>query len=142
MVSRAFACLVLASTIAWTGVPAAAERAKAQVVCTPTDRKLVYECEIMLVGRKSGAPLEGAKLVVGADMPSMPLAHNVRPVTASPGGKPGMFTATIELEMHGEWALRLDVAGPTRDRLIHKIRFGASKNSATDHGGQLNPMKK
>ena len=137
MVSRAFACLALASAMAWSGVAPAAERAKAQVVCAPTGKKLVYECEIMLMGRKSGAPLEGAKLVVGADMPSMPLAHNVRPVTAAPGRKPGMYTATIELEMHGEWALKLDVSGPTRDRLIHKMHFGAAKGAKMDRGHHM-----
>ena len=55
MVSRAFACLALASAMAGSGVAAAAERAQAQVVCAPTGKKLVYECEIMLMGRKSGA---------------------------------------------------------------------------------------
>ena len=137
MVSRAFACLALASAMAWSCVAAAAERAKAQVVCTPTGKKLIYACEIELLGRKSGTPLDGAKLVVGADMPSMPLAHNVRPVMASPGEKPGMYTATIELEMHGEWALKLDVSGPTRDRLIHKMHFGAPKGSKMDHGDHM-----
>ncbi len=137
MVSRAIACLALASAMAWPGAATATERARAQVVCAPAGKKLVYECEIMLMGRKTGAPLEGAKLVVGADMPSMPLAHNVRPVTAAPGGKPGMYTATIELEMHGEWALKLDVSGPTRDRLIQKMHFGAAKGATTGHGHHM-----
>lgn len=140
MVSRTFAVLILASTVAWTGAAAAAERAKAKVDCTPTGEKLVYECKIMLMGRKSGAPLKGAKLVVGADMPSMPLTHNVRPVTASPGGMPGMYQATIELEMHGEWALKLDVSGPTRDRLIHKMHFGSAKGVKMDRGSQMKKM--
>ena len=134
MVWRSLAVIALTSTMAWPVGAAAAERAKAKVDCAPTGKKLVYRCEIVLTGRKSGAPLEGAKLVVGADMPSMPLAHNVRPVTAAPGARPGMYTATIELEMHGEWALRLDVSGPTRDRLFHKIRFGAAKGGKMDHG--------
>ena len=134
MVWRSLAVLALTSTMAWPGGAEAAERAKAEVECAPTGKKLVYACSIALTGRKSGAPLEGAKLVVGADMPSMPLAHNVRPVTATPGDKPGMYTATIELEMHGEWALRLDVSGPTRDRLFHKMRFGAAKRGKMDHG--------
>ena len=137
MVSRSLAVLALTSAMAWSGGAAAAERARAEVDCAPTGKKLVYECKIVLMGRKSGAPLKGAKLVVGADMPSMPLAHNVRPVTASPGGKPGMYRATIELEMHGEWALRLDVSGPTRDRLIHKMRFGAAKGGKMDHGDHM-----
>ena len=133
MVSRTFAVLALASAALSTGAAVAAERAKARVECAPTATRLVYDCEIVLMGRKSGAPLTGAKLVVGADMPSMPLAHNVRPVTAAPGGEPGMYEARLELEMHGEWALRLDVSGPVRDRLIHKMHFGGAKDAAMDH---------
>ena len=135
MVFRALAVLALTSTIACPDGVLAAERAKAQIECAPTGKRLVYECRIALTGRKSGAPLKGARLVVGADMPSMPLVHNVRPVTASPGAKPGMYKATIELEMHGEWALKLDVSGPTRDRLIHKMHFGSAKGGKMDHGG-------
>ncbi|MDE0058928.1 MAG: FixH family protein [Defluviicoccus sp.] len=133
MVRTALAIAAAVSAALWTGGAATAERAKATVECAPTAERLVYDCKIVLMGRKSGQPLAGAKLVVGADMPSMPLAHNVRPVTAAPGEKPGMYEARIELEMHGEWALRLDVSGPLRDRLIHKMHFGGAKGAETDH---------
>ena len=133
MISKAWAAVALTSAALWTGAAVAAERARATIECAPTATRLVYDCKIMLMGRKSGAPLEGAKLVVGADMPSMPLAHNIRPVTATPGGGPGMYEARLELEMHGEWALRLDVSGPLRDRLIHKMHFGGAKGAAGDH---------
>ena len=129
MVPTALAILAVAAV--WAGGAAAAERAKATVECTPTATRLVYDCKIVLMGRKSGAPLKGAKLVVGADMPSMALAHNVRPVTASPDEMPGMYKARLVLEMHGEWALRLDVSGPVRDRLIHKMHFGGAKGAGS-----------
>ena len=137
MVRTALASLAAASAALWTGGAAAADRAKATVACAPAAERLVYDCRIVLTGRKSGAPLEGAKLVVGADMPSMPLAHNVRPVTATPGGTPGLYEARIELEMHGEWALRLDVSGPLRDRLFHKMHFGGAKGAGTDPKHQM-----
>ncbi len=35
-----------------------------------------------------------------------------------------MYRVRIELEMHGEWVLKIDVSGPTRDRIIHKAHFG------------------
>ena len=86
--------------------------------------------------------MEDAKIVVGADMPSMPMAHNVRPVTATATGEPGVYRARIELEMYGEWALSLEVSGPTRDKLIHKMHFGAAEGEPAaegmahgDHGG-------
>jgi len=113
----------------------AAERAAAEVSCQPTDETLVYDCMIMLKGRSSGAPLDGAKITVKADMPSMPMAHNVRPVTAMASDKPGMYRARLALEMHGEWALTLDIAGPTRDRLIEKVMFaGAGGDGMAGHG--------
>ncbi len=130
-------CLHVAGAVAALLAPTlaaqSAERAKATVDCRPTEHKLVYECAVSLVGRKSGRPLDGATLVIGADMPSMAMAHNVRPVTAVPTGQPGRYRARVELEMHGEWALRLDVSGPTRDRIVRKLRFEPRQ----DHGKQM-----
>jgi hypothetical protein len=54
----------------------------------------------------------------------MPLAHNVPPVKATPTGTPGQYKARLLLEMHGDWALRLKIAGPLRDQLTHVLRFG------------------
>ena len=103
------------------------ERKAAEVQCTPVERQaLVYDCLITLKGRKSGTPIAGAEFTVGADMPSMPAAHNVRPVPAEPHGTPGTYRARIELEMTGEWALKLDFTRPGRDRLVRKLHFGAS----------------
>ncbi len=104
----------------------AAERARADVECTPSDQELVYDCMIMLTGKNSGAPMDGVEFTVRADMPSMPMVHNVKPVKAMPTGKQGMYHVRIELEMHGEWVLRMDISRPARDTIIHKMRFGAS----------------
>ncbi len=113
---------------------AAAERAKASVECKLAEQRLVYDCTIMLTGRKSNQPIDGAKIVVWADMPSMPMAHNVKPVTAVTAGKPGMYRVRIELAMYGEWALKIDVSGPTRDRIIHKAHFGDGQSEDTSQG--------
>ena len=103
------------------------ERKAAEVQCTPVERQaLVYDCMITLKGRKSGTPIADAEFTVGADMPSMPAAHNVRPVPAEPHGTPGTYRARLELEMTGEWALKLDFTKPGRDRLVRKLHFGAS----------------
>jgi hypothetical protein len=112
----------------------AAERARADVGCTPTDQKLVYDCMIMLTGRKSGTAMDGVEFTVKADMPSMPMVHNVKPVKAMPAGKPGMYHATIKLQMYGEWALKMDVSSPARDSIIHKIHFGAPKGEGGSPG--------
>ena len=101
------------------------ERKAAEVECTPVEQQaLVYDCMITLKGKRSGTPVVDAEFSVGADMPSMPGAHNVRPVPAEPHGMPGMYRARIELEMTGEWALRLDFTKPSRDRLVKKLQFG------------------
>ncbi len=114
----ASAMLVLSSAAS------AGERAKADVDCKATDEKLVYDCTITLMNKKSGDPIPGAKIVVKANMPSMPMAHNAAPVTAIAMGKPGTYHARLKLEMHGEWALTIDVSGPLRDRLVKKLRLG------------------
>ena len=105
----------------------AAERARADVECMPTGEKLTYDCMIMLTGRKSGTAMEGVEFTVKTDMPSMPMAHNMKPVKAMPTGKPGMYHAQIKLEMHGEWILKMDVSSPARDTIIYKMHFGAAK---------------
>ena len=104
-----------------TALPAAAQRLDAEVDCKPTKTDLVYDCRIVLKESKTGKPVSGAELAVGADMPSMPMAHNVKPVKAAPGAAPGEYTARIELEMFGEWALKLDVRKPVRDRIVKKF---------------------
>jgi len=105
----------------------AAERVMAHVTCAETKTKLVFDCRIMLMGRKSRKPIQGAKVRIKADMPAMPMAHNVRPVTAMAMGKPGMYHAKLHLEMYGEWALKMTVTGPNRDIVIRKHRFGTVK---------------
>lgn len=118
--------------------PAAAQniRAKADVVCEPTKENLKYDCKIKLVDARTNAPLTGVTLTVGADMPSMPGAHNIRPVIAQAQDSPGNYRALLELEMTGVWALRLDIAGATRDRVVKVLRFGddqAAQQPAKKH---------
>ena len=108
----------------WLAVAATAEtRAKADVACQPATKKLQYDCVIKLMDTRTEQPLSGVDLMVGADMPSMPMAHNVRPVKAAAGENPDTYQARIQLEKLGDWALRLDLAGPVRDRVIKVLRF-------------------
>ena len=101
----------------------AGERKQAEITCAPTDEKLVFDCVMMVTGRTSGSPITDAEFTVGADMPSMPGAHNVKPVPALPRDQPGMYEARIHLEMLGEWAVKLDFTKPDRDRVVKKLRF-------------------
>jgi nitrogen fixation protein FixH len=117
--------VVAATLIAGLAYPAGAQniRAKAELVCEPTKESLKYDCRIKLVDARTNAPLTGVTLTVGADMPSMPGAHNVRPVTAEAQAD-GTYRALLELEMTGVWAVQLNIAGATRDRIVKVLRFG------------------
>ena len=99
------------------------QRLDAEVECKPTKHDLVYDCRVVLKELKSGRLVSGALLSIGADMPSMPMAHNVKPVRAAPGAAPGEYTARIELEMFGDWALKLNVRGPVRDVIVKNLDF-------------------
>jgi YtkA-like len=98
-------------------------RAKADVSCRPAAEKLQYDCTIKLANSRTSEPLSGLTLTVGADMPSMPAVHNVRPVAATEGQDKGTYQARIVLEMYGDWALRLDLSGAVRDRVVKVLRF-------------------
>ena len=134
MMKRTMVLTAVTVLLMLTGVVSAAERADAEVTCEETATKLVFDCTIMLSGRKSKQPLEGAGIIISADMPSMPMAHNVPPVEAEPMGHPGMYRARMPLEMYGEWALKMTISGPTRDVVVHKLHFGGAGHEAKGMG--------
>ena len=124
---------------------AAGERPMVKVGCAPTDEKLVFHCMFEVMGRKSHEPIEGAAFKVNADMPTMPLAHNVRPIRPEPvEGKPGSYEGRIELEMLGEWAIKMTFDKPVRDIVIEKLTFGDKPmdHSKTDHSKMGHGEKK
>jgi len=119
---------VLGAAAALSSAAHAQERMGATVSCTQVGKTMAYDCVLMLKGSTSGQPIQGAAIVVGADMPSMPMAHNVKPVRAEPTGKPGEYRFRIELDMHGEWALKIRLAKPRRDLIVHKMMFAKPTN--------------
>jgi len=88
-------------------------KTKADVECKGTEEKLVYKCSIFLSEMKTKKKLDSALFVVAADMPSMPGAHNIKPVKAQNMGM-GMYHILLNLEMYGEWVLRMDFTKPRR----------------------------
>jgi hypothetical protein len=99
-----------------------AQTVKAELQCRLTRTDYVYNCTIKLA--RDGRPLAGADVTVDADMPSMPKAHNTPPVKARPGRVPGEYAAKLDLEMLGEWAVRLRLASPAKEQLILLYDFG------------------
>lgn len=118
LVAIAAAALALAASAA-----AAQERMGADVSCKRIGQTMEYDCLLMLKGKLSGHPIQGAAVVVGADMPSMPMAHNVKPVKAEATGKPGEYRFRLALDMHGEWALKIRLAQPRQDLIVHTMMF-------------------
>ncbi|MBN9280270.1 MAG: hypothetical protein J0I57_21945, partial [Hyphomicrobium sp.] len=58
----------------------AADRARATLSCKALPSpEFAYDCTVDLANARTGAPLEGATIILGADMPSMPMVHNVPP---------------------------------------------------------------
>jgi len=112
--------LLLGLALAVPGA-ALAQRAQAELSCVPAKTDFIYDCAIRLT--RGGQPLPGAQITMGADMPSMPMAHNVKPVKAVPGKNPGEYQAKLDLEMLGEWAVKLRLAGPVKDQLILLYEF-------------------
>jgi hypothetical protein len=113
--------ILLAAALLAAG-PALAQRPQAALECRFTGTDFVYDCVIRL--SRGGAPLAGAQITVGADMPSHPLVHNVRPVKAKPGKNPGEYLARLELDVHfGEWTVKLRLSGPVRDQLVLHYEF-------------------
>ena len=98
-------------------------RAKADLTCATAGEMLQYDCVIKLTNARTGEPISGVTLSVGADMPSMPGVHNLRPVNATEEAEKGTYKARIKLDMHGDWAVRLDISGVVRDRVITILRF-------------------
>lgn len=140
MRKRLLKFLLIAGLCILPAMARAGERKEADIACKATDLEMVYDCMITLKGRTSGDPIAGAEFMVGADMPSMPGIHTVKPVPAQPHGMPGMYQARIHLEMFGEWALRLDFTKPDRDRVVKKFHFagkgdhvGHTAESGMDH---------
>ena len=94
----------------------------ADVSCVPETHALRQLCTVALTDRATGQPIEGVTVMLSADMPSMPLAHSVRPVSAEAVG-PGMYSGTLDLEMRGRWVIAVRISGPANDQLTHTLNI-------------------
>lgn len=98
----------------------AAPRPLVDLHCVAHGSGPVLECTVRVTA--DGAPLDAAKLTLGASMPSMPMAHSVKPVPATATGRPGEYRGSLQLEMNGDWAVQVDLAGPPRERVVRVLR--------------------
>ena len=104
---------------------------KSQTECTATSKKFQYNCNVLFLHKKE--PITGYSGIVGATMPSMAMAHNVKPVKfVEKDGMAGHYEFTIQLEMLGEWMFQYDISTPKRDRVMEKLIFDKTKSTASD----------
>ena len=108
---------------------------KSQTECRATNEKFQYNCRVVFLQKQE--PITGYSGLVGANMPSMAMAHSVKPVEFFEKEKmPGHYEYTIQLEMLGEWMLQYDISQPKRNRVMEKLTFDktASKSTNKKHG--------
>lgn len=113
--------LVLLSLLAALAGPALAQGRRPQVdlACVAYGMGPQLECTVQ--ARRGGAPVDGLQVTLGATMPSMPMAHSVKPVRAVATGRPGEYRGVLALEMSGAWSVHADLAGPLRDRVVRTL---------------------
>ena len=103
-------------------IASAAGRPAVDLQCVAFGMGPLLDCTVRLQGA-DGRPLTGAAVTLGATMPSMPMAHQVKPAAAAPTGTPGEYRGRLELEMSGAWAVQVDIAGPVRDRVARTLQI-------------------
>lgn len=119
MNSCASTMALAAALLALSHPTCAQTRPAVQLGCVAYDTGPQLECTVLV--SRDAAPLSGVQVTLGATMPSMPMAHSVKPVVAAPTGSPGEYRGTLSLEMNGAWAVQVDLAGPVRDRVVRTL---------------------
>lgn len=100
----------------------AQSKVKIDLECVSIGDKPTLECSVLLRD-KNGSPLRDSLAILSASMPSMPMAHSIRPAVTVPTDKPGEYRGSLQLEMAGVWAIQVDVSKPYRERLVQSIRI-------------------
>jgi hypothetical protein len=114
-------CLILLAAASAACSPPPPVAVNVELHCVAIRSPLEQRCRVRLTDRRTGQPLNGAEVTLTADMPTMPLAHAVRPVTAAACGGPGTYEGTLELEMPGRWVVAVRIAGPVRDQVTRSL---------------------
>lgn len=108
-----------ASAAAWAADP----RPAVDLACVAHGMGPLLECTVRVA--RGDQPWPGLQVSLGATMPSMPMAHSVKPVAAVPTGRPGEYRGTLALEMNGAWAVQVDLSRqtgiPLRDRVVRTL---------------------
>jgi len=127
-----FSAVALASALMAPSATAQA-RLEARVDCQETHQRLVYDCTVRIMDAGAHQVVEGLAVQVKADMPSMPMAHNIAPVAARPAAQPGVYAFPIKLDMYGKWAFSVRVSGPREDLLVDVLDLQPEDSGQEGH---------
>lgn len=87
-------------------------------------------CDV-IVKDTNDHPISDAEITLKAQMPSMPMAHSVKPVKAAVMNKNGLYRGTLQLQMTGIWTIEVDIRGPFRERVTKRIDTEAESEKST-----------
>lgn len=104
----------------------------AELACEPATERLAYICTVHMTEQDTEKPVEELAIQVKADMPSMPMAHNIPPVRAEATDEAGVYEFPITLDMYGRWAFSMTIMGARQDMLIEVLDFEAPEGEE-DH---------
>ena len=76
--------------------------------------------------------ISDADITLKAHMPSMPMAHSVKPIKAAAVDQNGLYRATLQLQMPGIWAVEVEVRAPDRERDISRIDTEVGPTKTTE----------
>ena len=122
--------IIYAWAITLTLLPsiAQANMARTQTNCMPHKQLLAYTCQVTLWSHNE--PVSNASMSVSADMPSMPMAHNMRQIIVTPVvGLAGQYEFILEVEMAGQWRLIYNILSPFVDRVHEPLVVGHDDKS-------------
>ena len=121
--------LTLAVSVGWLPLGLASDKNSAHVSSAGPKVEWILKSSKNSLNRESlititdhtGKPISNAKVTISLDMPSMPGAHHVSPVLATPTSTPGLYTALLQPEMVGEWTARIEMSAPQRLKIFKKF---------------------
>ena len=117
---------LLALVLIMTSNNVQANMAKTHTSCMPHGQPLTYTCKVNL--SLQSKHVSNAEVSVSAEMPSMPMAHNMRQIMAMPvAGLTGQYEFVLILEMAGDWRLIYNISSPFIDRLHEPLIIGISE---------------
>ena len=117
---------LLALVLIMTTSNVQANMAKTHTSCMPHGQPLTYICKVNL--SLQSKPVSNAEMSVSAEMPSMPMAHNMRQTIVMPvADLVGQYEFVLVLEMAGDWRLIYNISSPFIDRLHEPLIIGISE---------------